>query len=227
MSKWDRPELKTSEWRSLSAELSEQIRASFNVDELDLPTPELEGLFTLPAGFRIHKTAGLQAFAWVSGGLLLYGEWDRAAPAFDLLERVPINDHLVPDEDSLVLYTGAAAYLAHVAGRTHDADRFAELTRRPAGHVPARHLLEGTTYRRYLDMTDEDRARYIRDPRPLNVARRYIATIQKLSRIWVHGASDTFTREDCEREIDRYAKAIFALPGFAPWNDRAYPYDGS
>jgi hypothetical protein len=81
-------------WRIKIAGLSEEIRAALDVEGLDLPTPELRSLFSLPKDFRIQKDAGLRSLAWVGNALCLYGEWERATAGLAPLGRIPIDEYL-------------------------------------------------------------------------------------------------------------------------------------
>ncbi|WP_349827869.1 hypothetical protein [Brevibacterium litoralis] len=220
----DRPKLGRTEWRKLSAEISEEMRAAFALDELDLPTEELRAYFQLPEDFRIHKIGGVPYVSWTSIALAVYGEWERATTALNALNHLPLPEYRVPNESTLRRAVSGVWFLAEAAGRRVEGSRLQSNVTDPRRVRFHKESLEGGILRRFLDMPEDEHDDYFDGHERHEIVRRYMADLGNLAMIWAQGASEAFTREDCVREIDRYAKAIFALPGFAPWNDRAYPY---
>ncbi|SJM68872.1 hypothetical protein [Gulosibacter sp. 10] len=77
----------------------------------------------------------------------------------------------------------------------------------------------------YLYLSEEERAEEFEFSVPKgDYAPHYARNIGTLLYAWEHGGSRALSTARCGYEIDRLVQAIFALPGYEPWSERAYPY---
>lgn len=221
----DRPKIRKSDWWALSAELSPEMMAGFDLESLDPPTPELRALLGPPKKeFRVHTLQSMVDLAELATGLCVYGEMDRAVAGLRVLERVPVEEFKVPEYTFLhrILCTGF--FFVSRARRADLVEVLQELYKRGA-RGPLQHTLEGDICDRYLDWDDDERASFMAEKkRGTTWASYYLDDIANFALIWAYGGSEKLPPTECEREIGRYVQAIFELPGYAPWTGAEYPY---
>lgn len=116
----ERPPLRDKDWRVLSASISPEIEAGFDLAGLaDVLSAKQRRMLSLPKKFRVHKIQHNRQLLLTSAGLGLYGELDRAVTGLLPLRQIPVEKHLIADYSTLNAAIDTVCFFCLRAGR-HD-----------------------------------------------------------------------------------------------------------
>lgn len=216
-----RPSIPTKMWRELSVEISPDIVAGLDVDGIEGLSAKQRRLMTPQKGFLLHKMDHAQGLSTRVTALSLYGELDRAVAGLLPLERIPVSEYKIPDYGNMLYGVQSVAFFARYNDRVDLLEKLLPLLDAPAFYDPLPLTLSSTMLRKSLDFTPEEiegRSHWTQ----AMWAESYVNAVTAFARGWVVGGSDEYPPERMVAEVDRYAAALFAMPGYEPFNDRYY-----
>lgn len=223
----ERPPLRDKDWHKLSARISPDIEAGFDIAGIShVLSTRQRRMLSLPKNFRVHKVQHNLQLHFTSLGLGLYGELDRAVAGLVPLRQVPVERHLIVDYSTLNAAIDAVYFYCLRAGRQ-------DLVRalQPMEDISERYYtlreswLEDELFQeRLLDLSEAELEDQIGRSEAAQM-RMFIMAPGSLGKVYLLGGSRKYPQDWLLCQIDRYAEKVFSTPGYEPFNERAYPFE--
>lgn len=219
----ERRVLPDREWREVSARVSPQIEAGLDLSSLtERMSTKQRRMFLLPKDFRVHKRQHNVQLQLTVAGLSLYGELDRVVAGLLPLQSLPAADYRIADYSTLNTAVDAAYFFSVQA---HRPDLVGALQPMQDLSVSAYtipdYYLSGAYLGRLLDLSEDERqgrSHWLEK----DWVRGYVQEPLMLGKAWLLGGSPACPQDWLLGEVERYARAVFATPGYEPFTDHPY-----